>query len=98
MVRYDVPDNLSVDGKVVVRNQIAKSRWSGGVLHRDRASGGRGEILHGLTDDLEVEENGVKHRFVLSESGKRLPGYESADLLRTRDQVVQVEQPATRHG
>jgi hypothetical protein len=98
MHRGGLPDNLWIDRKVVMRDQIAHSRRSRPVDGGRYRPGCIGNLLHGFTDNLQVMQNSIEQQVVIAERFQRSHAKKTFDLLGAFDQVIEIQQPVTRHG
>ncbi|GAB1388075.1 hypothetical protein MASR1M6_02560 [Rubrivivax sp.] len=57
-----------------------------------------GESLDGFANDQQVEEHGVLGRLVVEKVLQFAARDATSDLLGAGDQIVQIEDPVTRHG
>jgi len=82
----------------MMRDQIAHPRRTRPVRFRNSGLRFLGKLLDGLADHLEVEQHGIEKHLVRCESLERSALDEAVQLFRAVDQIVQIEQPVTRHG
>ncbi len=86
-----LPDDIRIERKITMRDQIAQSRGSAADLGRKLLHDLRWQFLVGFADDLQVEQYRVEAHVIRGKSlkGSRLD--EFGDLLRAGDNIVQIQ-------